>query len=68
MHSWNVILLSSVILVALLSRENVCFGVGALIDYRMELAVFVLKRGDHTDIYEISNELHPEVRGLRIRY
>lgn len=55
-------------MVALLACENVCFGVGALIDYRMELAVFVLKRGDHTDIYEISNELHTEVRGLWIRY
>lgn len=68
MHSWNVILLSSIILVALLSHENVCFGVGALIDYRMELAVIVLKRGDHADLYEISSELHTEVRGLQIRY
>lgn len=42
-------------MVALLSHENVCFGVGTLIDYRMELPVFVFKRGDHIDIYEISN-------------
>ena len=39
-----------------------------LTDYRMELPVFVLKRGDHIDKYEISNELHIEVKGLRIWY
>lgn len=60
-------IISPIILVALLSHGNVCLGARALTDDRMELFVFVLKRGDHIDIYEISTELHT-VRGLQIRY